>query len=177
MKDFSDFRRSNGDPFGGSRKYRFELSRYEGGNWIPVRVDPLPPDGCTISQVIPDIVVKSIVAQSVDLKRHHSIRVKVEQDLHVFFFDVKYIQVSADHLFGSIWISDAPDRVAGAHHPKMSITRVDCRYEEKSEETNYWELLEYMQKYPEVKEHIFEYFFLKLKPKMDKRLEQEVLRS
>ncbi len=168
---------SAGDPCGGTRRYRFELSRYEGENWIPVRVDPLPPDGCTISQVIPDYVVKRILAKPVDLKRHYSMRVMVDDDLPVLCYDVKYVMVSADHLFGSIWLVSAPDRPASANDKKMLITRVDCRYEEKSEETNYWELLDYMQKYPEVKEHIFEYFFLKLKPKMDKRLKQELFKS
>ena len=97
--------------------------------------------------------------------------------MQVLCLDVRYVMVSANHLFGTIYVLDPPEGLASSGKHSMVITRVDCRYEEKSEEMNYGELLDYMQRYPEVKEHIFEYFFLKLKPKMDKRLEREFLRS
>jgi hypothetical protein len=177
MSKLRNFACSTGSSVEGSRRYHFELSRYEGGEWIPVRVDPLPPAGCSISHVVPDAMVKRIFMKPLDLKRQYSMRMKVIHGLKVLCYDVRYVLLSNSHLFGIVWVFDPPESSARPKDQSMVITRVDCRYEEKSEETNYGELLEYMQRYPEVQEHIFEYFFLKLKPKMDKRLERELTRS
>lgn len=150
--------------------YFFELNRIEdssnklGYQWILKKIDPEPE--ADIEEIIPSEVIAII-------GRHKTNPTKIEFD--EFYskslekkFDIKSIKYNDSRVFGTIRTIREDKKVKESQLDDKSDTiTLDVHQEKKENEKKYTELFRYMEKYPEIKDHIFTYFYMIQKPVVD----------
>ncbi len=150
--------------------YFFELNRIEdaysrlGYQWILKKIEPEP-----------DIPIESLIPADIitTLGRHKTNPTKIEFDEYYSEelqkkFDIKSIKYNDSRVFGTIRTlrNDKRNKESLLEDKRDTIT-LDVRQEEKESEKKYTELFRYMEKYPEIKEHIFTFFYMIQKPVID----------
>ena len=83
-------------------------------------------------------------------------------------FDIKSIKYNDSRVFGTIR-TIRENKVSKDIHleDKGDTITLDVNQDTKENEKKYTELFRYMEKYPEIKEHIFTYFYMIQKPVID----------
>lgn len=160
----------NGNLDPSKQTYFFELNRIEdpysrlGYQWILKKIEPEP--DMPIEDLIPAEVITMI-------GRHKTNPTKIEFDEYYSKelekkFDIKSIKYNDSRVFGTIrTIRDDKRNKDFQVEDKRDTITLDVHQEEKESEKKYTELFRYMEKYPEIKEHIFTYFYMIQKPVID----------
>jgi hypothetical protein len=160
----------NGSLDRSKQTFFFELNRIEDTNsttgyqWILKKIDP-EPNG-DIAGIIPADVIPLI-------GRHKTNPTKIEFDEYFSEklnkkFDIKSIKYNDSRVFGTIRTIRENKKVKASElEDKSDTITLDVHQEKKENEKKYTELFRYMEKYPEIKEHIFTYFYMIQKPVID----------
>ncbi|MCK5055994.1 MAG: hypothetical protein KAT34_05025 [Candidatus Aminicenantes bacterium] len=160
----------NGSLDRSKQTFFFELNRIEdmyskiGYQWILKKIEPEP--DVEIEDIIPSEVITMI-------GRHKTNPTKIE--FNKFYskklekkFDIKSIKYNDSRVFGTIRTL-RENKKTGDYQlkDKGDTITLDVHREERETEKKYTELFRYMEKYPEIKEHIFTYFYMIQKPVID----------
>jgi len=160
----------NGSLDRSKQTFFFELNRIEdtyskmGYQWILKKIEPEP------DAEIDDIIPAEVIAM---IGRHKTNPTKIE--FNEFYseklgkkFDIKSIKYNDSRVFGTIR-TPRENKKAGNYQleEKGDTITLDVHREERETEKKYTELFRYMEKYPEIKEHIFTYFYMIQKPVID----------
>jgi hypothetical protein len=160
----------NGNLDRSKQTFFFELNRIEdtyskmGYQWILKKIEPEPDTD------IEDIIPAEIIAM---IGCHKTNPTKIE--FNEFYskklekkFDIKSIKYNDSRVFGTIRTLRENKKAGNSQlEEKGDTITLDVRREEKETEKKYTELFRYMEKYPEIKEHIFTFFYMIQKPVID----------
>jgi hypothetical protein len=152
--------------------YRFELSRVESRKWIPVKIEPLPPRGCSVDDIIPTSLIQHIVSYPVNPEKIRSYRLETAGTGKRQYHVAEFVKYSDDYLFGAVRQVEISEQKTSTQNQEPRIVKIDWDYEKKGDEQNYQDLFYYMQRYPEIKKCILGDFFHRLKPLLDSRLKR-----
>lgn len=164
----------NDDPSRRVQIYRFEFNRIETMEWIPVMVDPLPPNGCSIEDIIPTSLVRHIASYPVNPHRVQNFKIETKETGIHRCQEVEFIRYSEDYLFGGIRLIDISEQNDSGNHAESLIVEIEWDYDKKGDEKNFQDLFYYMQRFPEIKNCILGDFFHRLKPRLDSRLRRSI---
>lgn len=160
----------NGSLDRSKRTYFFELNRIEdsysrtGYQWILKKIEPEPDE--EIEAIIPAEVIAII-------GRHKTNPTKIEFDEYYSDklekkFDIKSIKYNDSRVFGTIRTIQENKIIKDTHlEDKGDTITLNVNQETKENDSKYTELFRYMEKYPEIKEHIFTFFYMIQKPVID----------
>lgn len=160
----------NGSLDRSKKTYFFELNRIEdaysrlGYQWILKKIEPEP--DTDIEEIIPAEVIKMI-------GRHKTNPTKIEFGEYYSKklekkFDIKSIKYNDSRVFGTIRTIREDKKAKDSYlEDKGDTITLDVHQENIENEKKYTELFRYMEKYPEIKEHIFTYFYMIQKPVID----------
>ncbi len=159
-------------PGGASETYRIELHRQGGGDWRVTMVEPPAPDEMPAEALVPLEVIHLMSSFRTDpgkVRRHtwsfHTLD-------GVRTFRVEFTNFSDRHIIGTICELDRSSGEAPEPWGRGGIVVIDAADPGclgRGDEYRYNELIYYMEKYPQVKEHVFSDFYFRVKPKLDKR--------
>jgi len=155
----------------GSDTYFFELNRVEdvveklGCSWIIRKIEP------EVSGNVKEVVPFEIIQK---LSQHETNPSKIEFDeyysesLRINYY-VRSIKYNDSRIFGTIRLVSDQNELEDSFYKNGNDTiTLSIPREQVENEKKYTELFSYMEKYPEIKEHIFTYFFMIQKPMVDK---------
>lgn len=148
-----------------SQTYHFELNRNGKGEWIPTEVEPPPPPGRDIYDIIPEEIIEYIssfktVSNKIETRRDFSFpTLKGEK------FELRFAKYSDDHALGTVRCHRTGGENSDEKEEFDHIAEI-YNYTEREidDEGSYKELFYYMQKYPALKTYFFTDFHMKMKP-------------
>jgi len=159
--------------------FRFELHEIEDSGWHLSKIEPNPPEGVEIEDIIPRRIIKHIIGYETN---HEKIYRYVGKGDTVGdsmsqtngndsgdAFTVEFSKFSENHILGTIRRA-GPQEAKGSAVKDLKIIKADWHYEKNGDEENFRELFHYMQKYPEIKNQIFSEFFHRTKPRIDNQI-------
>jgi hypothetical protein len=144
--------------------YHFELNRARDGRWIASSIEPPPPLGCDIYDIIPEEIVAYVGSSNTDPDQ---VETKTELSIPSIkgkAFDLKFIKFSDHHILGTVrgYLLPAESNTGEKKAPPgAEIYNYDKK---ETDEGNYKELFYYMQKYPALKRYFFTELHMKMKP-------------
>jgi len=145
--------------------YFFELNRIEdtdhtrGCKWILRRMEPEPE--LDAEEVIPDSLIEILSSHSTD-----PLKIEFDEfysDRLAGKLDVRSIKYNDARIFGTLRLISQNKKVT----ERSGTITLDVPREEMEQEQRYTELFRYMEKYPQIREHIFTYFYMIQKPMVD----------
>jgi hypothetical protein len=147
--------------------YYFEINEDEAGEWFAAELEPAPPFGCNIYDILPNEIIKYISSfktapGKIETKKGFSLPTVKRKT-----FDLKFSKYSDQHALGTVRCIRA--RVEA---PDVKENLEDCpeiyhyikNIANAGDEHNYKELFFYMQKYEELRAYFFAELQLKMKP-------------
>ena len=156
-----------GDQKGKSKNrqtYHFELNLAKNGRWIASTIEPSPPSGCEIYDIIPEEIVQYIGSA---ITAPNKIEIRKELSLPILkgkAFDLRFLKYTDRHVLGTIRGYKIPAE-NGADEDKTNHMSEIYNYDKKeTDEGNYKELFYYMQKYPALRRYFFTELHMKMKP-------------
>jgi hypothetical protein len=144
--------------------YHFELSQEKDNHWNVTSLEPSPPPGYDIYDVIPEEVIEYIV--SLDTM---SGKIKTITDLALpsvggIRFDLHFTKYSLHHVLGTIKTHQI-EETSNLKGSGDGVMENIYNYTKKEpEESDYKELLYYMHKYPPLRMYFFTEFHMRMKP-------------
>ena len=159
--------------------YRFEIHEIEGNGWHLSKIEPTPPEGADIEDILPRSIIKHIIGYETNHEKIYRYvgrgDTKSNGDSpdngndNGDSFTVEFSKFSSNHILGTIRKAD-PQEEKGSAVKNLKIIKADWHYEKNGDEENFRELFHYMQKYPEIKNQIFSEFFHRTKPRIDNQI-------
>lgn len=159
--------------------YRFELHEIEGNGWHLSKIEPPPPEGIDIEDVLPKRIIRHIIGYQTNHEKIYryvgrgetapELESSDHSEDHSDIFTVEFSKFSSNHILGTIRRADAQE-AKGSGVKDLKIIKADWHYEKNGDEENFRELFHYMQKYPEIKNQIFSEFFHRTKPRIDNQI-------
>ncbi len=158
-------------PGGGPDIYRFEVHREKGNSWRVTVLEPALPQGMRVDELIPPDLMRLMTSFRTDPGKVRHYTWSFQGPVGPRTFRLEFTNYSDRHVIGAIWELDRTLERAQEDWERGGIVVIDasdpgCRG--KGDEYCYNELIYYMEKYPEVKAHVFNDFFYRIKPKLDK---------
>ncbi len=151
--------------------YRFELNLNEDGCWVPGGIDPQPPSYLVPTDVIPNDVIDFISSRKPDPGTIHRLKEFSLNDPENRTFELSFTRYSHHHALGTICeIKNKSDPPFHSDGGQGNIIDINDSYKHAPEYGNYKELIDYMEKFPKFKAHIFSEFFLKWKLLIDNQI-------
>ena len=157
--------------------YRIEVHREGGDDWRVTEVEPPPAEGVSVERLAPEELIRLMSSFRTDPFRVRRHRWSFHTGDGVRSFKVEFTNFSDRHIIGSIQELDLAEPELRREWDRGGIAVIDaadpgCRG--KGDEYRYNELIYYMEKYPQVKEHVFSDFYFRVKPKLDKRAKRVI---
>lgn len=154
--------------------YRFELNRTARGRWIPTLIEPPPPFKSNVETILPPEAIKFMIRFRTDpetIRRHIG---NFQTPGGKRSFHLEFSKYSDDHVLGTIRPNqpDVQDGEAKAEE-KKKVVKVNFHHKEKEikmqsdSQSDYLELIRYMQACPQIGEEILNYFNSIQKPMLD----------
>ena len=147
-----------------TQTYHFEIDIDSNNEWTATSLEPSPPPGYEIHDIIPDEIVKYIVS-------FKTAPGKIETQKEISFpaiegkvFDLSFVKYSDRHILGTINASHAPSKDGKEDKPLDDLTDIYYYNQAKDDEGNFKDLIYYMQKYPSVKHYFLTELNMKMKP-------------
>jgi hypothetical protein len=169
-----DFRRSAygdihvlGDQRGKSKKsqtYYFELNQAKDNRWIASSIEPSPPSGCDIYDIIPEEIVQHIGSSTPGLGK---IEIQREFSLPMLkgkAFDLRFLKYSDQYALGTLRGYKVPAENGAEEEKTNHMTEIYNYDKKETDQGNYKELFYYMQKYPALRRYFFTELHMKMKP-------------
>lgn len=146
--------------------YRFELKKGEDDEWHIMNISPPPQNNIDIEAIIhtdifPHIRLNAMFSGEVDI-----IDEFISKNKHNY--NVQFIKFTDSHIFGII--SEIVANRNGECQKEIEYDEVDWKNEKATMEERYREIFYYMEKEPNIREFIFDYFFMLLRPDSEKKL-------
>jgi len=143
------------EPGGQERVFLFQLDKDANDRWGPPVLEPSPPPGYHIGDILPDRVVNQIVGDEFPLGEFQTVTGLALPGIEVAFFDLYFIKYSESHILGTVCRRDTPSTAVDEVHHYDPREAVDG---------NYNELILYMQKFPSLRIYFLTEFHMKMKP-------------
>lgn len=145
--------------------YRFELKMGDDDEWHVMNISPPPQNHINIEAIIhtdvfPHIRVNAMFSGDGDIFEEF-----ISKDEHNY--NVQFIKFTDSHIFGII-CEIAASRNDDAQK-EIEYDEVDWKNERASREERYREIFYYMEKESYIREFIFDYFFMLLRPDSEKK--------
>ncbi len=147
--------------------FYFEALRLVSGKWW-TKVEPLPPPGYDIHDVIPDDIIQYINSTATVTRKTNTIEKFSRPNLQHIAFDLKFLKYSDEYIFGNI-----TPRRQFIGPMSIPMSQPDAEEEGKiyqynpnnrGDESNFQELQYYMKAFPALKAYIFTELHMRLKP-------------
>ena len=158
------------------KTFRFELDREEGGAWNIAEIEPTPPAGFAMADIIPPLIVNYMTSFKTHPTRIETAHRFTHPQLQGRVFHLRFAKYSDYHLLGTITEIETRAQGEGAvseaetGEEPGNVLHINDYYKKDTIELNYKQLMYYMEKYHSFREHIFAEFFMKWKPLLDKDL-------
>lgn len=152
-------------------EYYFELNRVQGRDnreqfeWAVTRIEPRT--FSSVDKIIPPEFLELIEFQQSDPEKMELLEKFKSKKLRKHF-DISFTKISNNHAVGNIRRSIMDDQNP-TELIDVSAIDVDFQSDIEKEEREYIELLNYMEKYPEIRDEIFNYFYMIQKPMADSK--------
>ena len=156
-----------------SPAYRFDLHTEDLSKWKISLIEPEPPQTVQIDEIIPPGLLQDINSYKVDPERMYRLRETFDTPTGKKTFDIRFTRYVIDYVVGSIREISEEELNAPELEPtqkKEAVIQISKDYTGKALEYRYTDLLHYMEKYPNFREHIIAEFYLRWKPLLDKDL-------
>jgi hypothetical protein len=154
--------------------YRFELNRTARGRWIPTVIEPPPPFQTNVEAILPLSAINFMIRFKTDpetIRRHIG---SFQCPAGKKSFHLEFSKYSDDHILGAIRenrseLTEGQGRAA----EKQKVVKVNFHHKEKEiklqsdSQSEYLELIHYMQACPQIGEEILNYFNSIQKPMLD----------
>jgi hypothetical protein len=138
-----------------NQTYRFELNRGNEDQWNAAKLEPPPPPGYDIHDIIPEEIIDYITAYETNMGKMETIKGLSLPTVKGIRFDLHFTKYSGYHVLGTI----------KAHHEEKEDREEIYIYTWKEpEESDYKELIYYMRKYPPLRMYFFTELHMKMKP-------------
>lgn len=144
--------------------YHFELNQEKDNQWSVARLEPSPPPGYDIYDIIPDEVIEYIVSLDTAAGEMETIKDLSLPFLGGIRFDLHFTKYSLHHVLGTIKTHqiEETDVLEGSGEGVME--KIYNYTKKEPEESDYKELFYYMRKYPPLRTYFFTEFHMKMKP-------------
>lgn len=155
------------------KTYNFELHRREEDQWVPVGLDPQPPEGTDIGEIMPPELIRRIGFADVQPETMQFFKKYCKTPSGSRLFQVQFIRQSDEHTLGTLRIGKAPLLAEGPKRDEppqagteenLKVLNCDWNYEEHTDEEHLKQLFYDMQKHPEIKKYILEVYFTQVRP-------------
>ena len=144
--------------------YHFELHCPAGGSWVATAIEPSPPSGYEIYDIIPEKIVEYIGSFVTGPGKIENLEKFSLPTLKEKSFDLTFTKYSEWHALGTIRTCKIPIG-EGTEGEKPTPSPEIYYYDKKdTDKGDYQELFYYMQKYPPLRRYFFTEFHMKVKP-------------
>jgi hypothetical protein len=156
-----------------SPAYRFDLHTEDLSKWKIAHIEPEPPQTVQIDEIIPPGLLQNINSYQTDPEQMYQLRETFDTPSGKKTFDIMFTRYVIDYVVGSIREISEEELNAPELEPtpkKEAVIHISKEYTQKAIEYRYTDLLHYMEKYPDFREHIFSELYLRWKPLLDQNL-------
>jgi hypothetical protein len=144
--------------------YHFELHQPKDGPWIATSIEPSPPSGYEIFDIIPEEIVEYIGSFITPPGKIEKLEKFSLPTLKEKAFDLNFTKYSDWHVLGTIRsckiLTDGSTKDEKPDH----MTEIYNYNKKDTDKGDYKELFYYMQKYPALKRYFFTELHMKVKP-------------
>jgi hypothetical protein len=150
--------------------YRFEIDKCKNNKWTVTEIDPTPQAGKTTDEIFPNFLIHYMASFAINPGRIEVVNNFSHPKLKGKLYNLRFTKYSEYHILGTI--AEVKDEIVKKDIPGAESNLVDItdHYKNDNIELNYKELMDYLEKYPAFREHIFSEFFMKWKPLIDWKL-------
>jgi hypothetical protein len=162
----------------GGEMFRVELRREGGDDWRVSVLEPPAPEGTPMEELVPLEVVRMMSSFRTDTGKVRRYTWGFNSMEGVCTYCVEFTNFSDHHIIGTIRRIGPVEEEEPEVWGRGEITVIDAADPEgagKGDEARYNELIYYMEKYRHVKDHVFSDFYLRVKPKLDKRAKERAI--
>ncbi len=149
---------------GKNQVYHFELYSPMHGSWLATSLEPSPPPGEEIYDIIPEKIVEYIGKFITSLGKIEKLEKFSLPTIKEKAFDLTFVKYSECHALGTIRRYKIPTGDSAADEKPDHLTEIYNYNKKDTDERDYKELFYYMQKYPLLRHYFFTEFYMKLKP-------------
>lgn len=158
------------------KTYHFELHREENNKWALTGLEPQPPDGVGIDEIIPPDMINRVGYANTEFDQMNNFKGFFKTPSGLKYFRVQFVKHSVEHALGNIRIGKAPrqpiepkkeEHQFPGSEENFKVIGCDWNYEEHTDEENLKQLFYTVQSRPEIKKVLLEEFFNRIKPWMD----------
>lgn len=144
--------------------YHFELYSPMHGSWLATSLEPSPPPGYEIYDIIPEKIVAYIGNYVTSLGKIEKLEKFSLPTLKEKVFDLSFAKYSEWHALGTIRSHKISTGDSTADEKPDHMTEIYNYNKKDTEKKDYKELFYYMQKYPPLRRYFFTEFHMKVKP-------------
>jgi hypothetical protein len=144
--------------------YHFELHQFLDDPWTATSIEPSPPPGFEIYDIIPESLIEFIGSFVTPLKKTNTLKEFILDSMEGRTFDLNFVKFSERHVLGTIKNSKTPASNITADDVPDPMTHIYNYDKKDTEKGDYKELIYYMQKYPALKQYFLTEFHMKVKP-------------
>lgn len=147
-----------------NQTYHFELHCLTGGSWVATAIEPSPPPGYEIYDIIPEKIVEYIGSFIIPPGKIEKLEKLSLPTLKEKSFDLLFTKYSEWHVLGTIRAYQVPAGDGAKDEEPGSSADIYYYNKEDANKGDYQELFYYMQKYPPLRHYFFTEFYMKVKP-------------
>lgn len=136
-----------------SEIYKFELFLSEDGRWIPSKFEPPIPNNLDPYTIIPLEVIRHISQYTPDPSRIEKVKKVLKDKTGKKIYEISFSRFSHHFIIGVICEVSEINR--SYKKTEKKIININESYTLSSDERSYSELIKNMERYPELKNHIF----------------------
>jgi hypothetical protein len=144
--------------------YHFELHCTMGGPWQATSIEPPPPAGFDIYDIIPEKMVEYIGSFQTAPGKIEKLAKFSLPTLKEIAFDLIFTKYSEWHILGTISRCSIPTDDQSKDEKPDHMTGIYYYHKKDTDKADYKELFYYMQKYPALRRYFFTEFHMKVKP-------------
>jgi hypothetical protein len=147
-----------------SQAYHFELYCPMDGPWQATSIEPSPPSGYEILDIIPEKIIEYIGSFITTPGKIENLEKFTLPTLIEKAFDLTFTKYSEWHVLGTIRSCNIPTGDSTKDEKPDHMTEIYNYNKSDTEKGDYKELFYYMQKYPVLKRYFFTELHMKVKP-------------
>ncbi|UCH92730.1 MAG: hypothetical protein JSV88_20875 [Candidatus Aminicenantes bacterium] len=144
--------------------YHFELNRTKNDQWLATSIEPSPPPGYEIYDILPEGIVEYIGSFNTAREKIETRKELTLETLKGRAFDLSFTKYSDWHILGLIRSYKIPTGDGTEDEKPDHMTEIYNYNKKETDEGNYKELIYYMQKYPALRRYFFTELHMKMKP-------------
>ena len=147
-----------------NQTYHFELHCSMDGLWQAISIEPPPPSGYEIYDIIPEKIVEYIGSFNTTPGKIEKLKKFSLPTLKGKAFDLAFAKYSEWHVLGTIMRCKVSTVDSTKDETPDHMTEIYYYDKKDADKGDYKELFYYMQKYPPLRHYFFTEFHMKVKP-------------